>query len=531
MTDEQLRYQIAQLNAKNDVAFRIIGPEVKAEADQLAALYKTLGERRTSFIDTMFAGSDAGKIQRINEQLVAARNYLTDPALGGSEESKLQEIVRALTADLEKLISSAGNSVSEIDRMAARWKEAWSGVWEQFQAEQSIDPFAGIDLEHRKKLEDAHNNYVRDANKETVDQINAYYSAQRSKTAKQLKDEEERIALDLSETQLDNLEYEFRKALENIDLLEQRRIIAAAGSEEEITDIRKKAAAMRQTLEENYNNDSAKTRLEEARQGIVDWQQSIDDTFTRLFTRIPELTDKAAASLGDLSAQFAALSASAALSGFEEFGRALGEGENAANSMKRALTEMAQQILRQLPMMFLQAGLQLIAQGYWGLGLGFIAAAGSTAIMSGFVDGATGKAKKEAEQNAKGGVYDECGRAAREYAAGGAFTNRVFSRPTYFRYGGGLGVMGEAGPEAIMPLTRGNDGRLGVAASGMAGGGTAVYVIIQNYTSEEVRTEESSDSSGNQIRKIIIGAVKQSIVGGEMDQPRSSRYGLRARGV
>jgi phage-related minor tail protein len=149
--------------------------------------------------------------------------------------------------------------------------------------------------------------------------------------------------------------------------------------------------------------------------------------------------------------------------------------------------------------------------------------------MSGFVDGATTSARKEAEANARGGVYGEYGRAAREYASGGAFTNRVVSRPTYFRYGGGLGVMGEAGPEAIMPLTRGGDGRLGVSALGA--GGTAVYVIIQNYTSEAVRTEESSDSAGNQVRKIIIGAVRQSIASGEMDQSMSGRYGLRARGL
>jgi phage-related minor tail protein len=128
-------------------------------------------------------------------------------------------------------------------------------------------------------------------------------------------------------------------------------------------------------------------------------------------------------------------------------------------------------------------------------------------------------------------VYDEYGKAAREYAAGGAFTNRVVSEPTYFRYGGGLGVMGEAGPEAIVPLTRGGDGRLGVSAFGGQGGGAAVYVVIENYTNEEARVEESSDGAGNQIRRIVIGAVKQSITSGEMDRPLSSRFGLRARGA
>jgi len=41
---------------------------------------------------------------------------------------------------------------------------------------------------------------------------------------------------------------------------------------------------------------------------------------------------------------------------------------------------------------------------------------------------------------------------------------------------GGMGLMGEAGPEAVMPLARGLDGRLGVAASG--GGSTVINVNI-----------------------------------------------------
>ena len=45
----------------------------------------------------------------------------------------------------------------------------------------------------------------------------------------------------------------------------------------------------------------------------------------------------------------------------------------------------------------------------------------------------------------------------------------VVTQPTNFALRGGAGLMGEAGPEAIMPLARGADGRLGVAASG--GGG------------------------------------------------------------
>ena len=60
----------------------------------------------------------------------------------------------------------------------------------------------------------------------------------------------------------------------------------------------------------------------------------------------------------------------------------------------------------------------------------------------------------------------------RAFAGGG-----VVDGPTMFPMRGGVGLMGEAGPEAIMPLSRGPDGRLGVRAGG--GGGSVVNVNIQ----------------------------------------------------
>ena len=52
----------------------------------------------------------------------------------------------------------------------------------------------------------------------------------------------------------------------------------------------------------------------------------------------------------------------------------------------------------------------------------------------------------------------------------------VVSAPTHFPMRGGTGLMGEAGPEAIMPLARGADGKLGVR--GAQGGGGAVHVTM-----------------------------------------------------
>ena len=84
---------------------------------------------------------------------------------------------------------------------------------------------------------------------------------------------------------------------------------------------------------------------------------------------------------------------------------------------------------------------------------------------------------------ADGGVFS--GGRVRPFAAGG-----VVSTPTYFPMAGGaLGLMGEAGAEAVMPLTRGPDGRLGVAASG--GGASHVTVNITTPDAASFRRSEA----------------------------------------
>ena len=85
------------------------------------------------------------------------------------------------------------------------------------------------------------------------------------------------------------------------------------------------------------------------------------------------------------------------------------------------------------------------------------------------------------------------------FANGGSFSQGrvmpfanggVVSGPVTFPMRGGMGLMGEAGPEAIMPLTRGPDGKLGVRA---AGGGAPVNVVM-NISTPDARSFERSQS-------------------------------------
>lgn len=108
------------------------------------------------------------------------------------------------------------------------------------------------------------------------------------------------------------------------------------------------------------------------------------------------------------------------------------------------------------------------------------------------------------------------------FASGG-----VFNGPTAFKHSGGLGVLGEAGPEAVMPLMRAADGKLGVRAAG--GGGSNVTVIVNNNADgTKATTSETTDSFGNrQIEVMIASAVNKAIASGKTDNAMRASYGVR----
>lgn len=89
--------------------------------------------------------------------------------------------------------------------------------------------------------------------------------------------------------------------------------------------------------------------------------------------------------------------------------------------------------------------------------------------------------------------------AVKPFAKGG-----VIATPSYFPMSGGLGLMGEAGPEAIMPLARGADGRLGVA-----GGGGGVQVTF-NVTASDARSFAASEA---ELSAMLLRAVKRGTRG------------------
>ena len=126
-------------------------------------------------------------------------------------------------------------------------------------------------------------------------------------------------------------------------------------------------------------------------------------------------------------------------------------------------------------------------------------------------------------KQANGGVWQH---GVQMFAAGG-----IVGGPTLFPMARGMGLMGEAGPEAVMPLTRGSNGKLGVMAHG--GGAMQVQVNITNKGDPVQARQTGMRQDGNKmIIDMVLDAVSGDIAsGGKTAKALQGRYGLQRRGV
>lgn len=105
---------------------------------------------------------------------------------------------------------------------------------------------------------------------------------------------------------------------------------------------------------------------------------------------------------------------------------------------------------------------------------------------------------------ANGGAFGNGG--VQQFAKGGAFTNQIVSTPTLFKFanGGKFGEMGEAGPEAIMPLKRGPSGALGVQAHG----GGEMTITIRGEAGP-LFTPTVTDIANNSAARIVSAGLNE----------------------
>ena len=160
-----------------------------------------------------------------------------------------------------------------------------------------------------------------------------------------------------------------------------------------------------------------------------------------------------------------------------------------AVSGKASFGELARSIIQDLQKMIIKAlFFKAITSFIPGLGSFLGLNADGNAIEGG-----------EVVPSAKGNVFAK--NKVVPYAYGG-----IIDRPTVFPMKNGAGLMGEAGPEGILPLKRGRDGKLGVIAQG---GGVGDIIVNVDATGTTV---EGDEQNGRELGRMISMAVQSEIV-------------------
>lgn len=181
-----------------------------------------------------------------------------------------------------------------------------------------------------------------------------------------------------------------------------------------------------------------------------------------------------------------------------------------AKSARDAFADLGEMIVNELARIAVQMLiLKPLMSGLGGLFGGFF----------GFADGGVFSGNALSRQGfdvpfAKGGVPNARGLHS--------YVNQVVSRPTLFPFAGGTGLMGEAGPEAIMPLTRTSGGKLGVSVADgyVPQQQRPIKVTIENNGTPQ--TYQVKYTTPDEVRMIANDIVQQkapSVVAGNMNQP------------
>jgi lambda family phage tail tape measure protein len=149
-----------------------------------------------------------------------------------------------------------------------------------------------------------------------------------------------------------------------------------------------------------------------------------------------------------------------------------------------------------------------------------------TQILGMFIGGAVGGGGARiggatAPMLAANGAAFGFGGDVQAFAQGGAFTNKIVSQPTQFRFSKGAGLMGEAGPEAIMPLKRMAGGQLGVLAQGSGRSSGPPVIEIHNYASGVKHTAEEISEGRYRIARQEVEKYAPKVIASHLEDPNS----------
>nr|EGT0068938.1 phage tail tape measure protein [Klebsiella michiganensis] len=236
------------------------------------------------------------------------------------------------------------------------------------------------------------------------------------------------------------------------DFLKQQRELQRDFSKGQISEdlYKKQTEALKTALDERLTIQEDYYKKVDEKQS--DWRAGISDSLMNYVDQASDLSSMAASATSEIlnnATNSISSNMTDVITGAVSFKEGM---SNVFTSMGETIIKTLIQVATQA--LITKAILSMVGGGYGGLFSGIFggasgAASSGTAIQS---------AGANFSFNALGGVYDSPSLSA--YSGG------VYSTPQYFAFAKGAGVFGEAGPEAIMPLTRGADGSLGVRAIG-----------------------------------------------------------------
>lgn len=235
---------------------------------------------------------------------------------------------------------------------------------------------------------------------------------------------------------------------------------------------------------ENLQNlqDTHTAMTEQLLKNNEDIRASNED-WTNGFTRAIE-------NAAEESRNFASMTNQAVSGAFNSMGDALG---NFVTTGKLDFKSLASSIISDMAKIAAKAATNAALSSLFQIGASYFTGGVSSGLGPATMSGSSEYGQITTVQE-KGGAWSG---GTQFFANGGAFTNSIVSSPTSFAMNGGKkGVMGEAGPEAILPLARTSDGSLGVRFVGSAdqsqsSSGVVVYVSVTS----DGTTSETNDSN------------------------------------
>jgi lambda family phage tail tape measure protein len=184
---------------------------------------------------------------------------------------------------------------------------------------------------------------------------------------------------------------------------------------------------------------------------------------------------------------------------------------NFATTGKLSFSDFAKSIIADMARIATRQAASGLLSSLAGSALGAYFGGGGAAAGAGSFGSSIGSA---ITANAKGGVYDSPSLSS--------FSNQVHDKPQMFAFAKGAGIFAEAGPEAIMPLTRTAGGELGVRALGGGGGGAGggntynfpVSVSVQTAGDGGTATQEDTTRAGRNIQQATKAEAEAAIARG-----------------